>query len=243
MKKKIMLMVLIVFVIVYVILSLSKNQEKLINIVLIDSGISEEYINKLPKNIRVKPYNKKKNENNHADLVLEKMISHVDSDKRILVHDFIITDSNKVTMSDLVEKLNKANLISPKIIHLSLGVNLNKQELENEINSILKKNIIIVAASGNKNGLSANFPARLPGVISVGSIDETDDISDFSANKKVDFYALGKYSNYEGTSFSAPIVTSHIINIIGDNKRYTNDEIIDELKKISITKNGILILN
>lgn len=243
MKKKILLILPIACVIVCVILLQSKKKEQLINIVLIDSGISEEYINKLPTNIQIKSYDTKNNKNNHADLVLERMLSHVPLDSSIIIHDFIVTDSNKLTTSDLVEKLNKAKLILPDIIHLSLGVNLSKKELENEINSILNNNIIIVAAAGNKNGLAASFPARFPGVISVGSVDENDEISNFSANKNVDFYALGKYPTYEGTSFSAPIVTSHVINILRDNKKYTNNKIIDELKKISIEKKGILILN
>ncbi len=93
-----------------------------------------------------------------------------------------------------------------------------------EIQTLTDFGVSIVAASGNEGisgGLGIDTPAADPNVISVGSVDSTDRISDFTERG----YALsllapgelisttlrlGGFGNVDGTSFAAPFVAGTI---------------------------------
>lgn len=208
--KKFFLLITIVLIIV---LSFSKNKEKEeIDLVIIDSGISRTM--ELPDNVTIKHYNSKENTNDHADLVFETLLDNIGSidSEQLTIHDITVTNSNSVSVDSLYNTLTIAKDLNPDIINLSLGVNLDDKNIRTIIDELTKDGVIIVAAAGNKFGMSAQYPARYSNVISVGSLDKQGNISSFSARKYVDEYRIGEYDLYSGTSFSAPIVTAEIIN-------------------------------
>lgn len=168
----------------------------------------------LPNNWSIKHYNSKENKNNHADLVLQQILNNVEYQENVnvIIHDVVVSNSNNISVDSLYNTLNIAKKFNADIINLSLGISINSDDIKSVIDDISKDNTIIVAAAGNKFGMSAQYPARYKTVISVGSLDLKGNVSDFSAMKYVDEYRLGEYDSYSGTSFSAPIVTAEIIN-------------------------------
>lgn len=210
MKKKFFLLIIIFVSLFY----LSKNEKEEINLVIIDSGINRDLEKELPKNIIIKHYNSQDNDNNHADLVLQLLLDnlkHIETQK-LIIHDIIITDSNRVSVEALYDSLKVAKNLEPDIINLSLGVSYDDENIRNIIEDLISDGVTVVAAAGNKFGMTAQYPARYDNVISVGSLDKKGDISSFSARKNVDEYRIGEYNLFSGTSFSTPIVTAEIIN-------------------------------
>ena len=138
-------------------------------------------------------------------------LKHIETQK-LIIHDIIITDSNRVSVEALYDSLKVAKNLEPDIINLSLGVSYDDENIRNIIEDLISDGVTVVAAAGNKFGMTAQYPARYDNVISVGSLDKKGDISSFSARKNVDEYRIGEYNLFSGTSFSTPIVTAEIIN-------------------------------
>ncbi|MED3653681.1 S8 family serine peptidase [Heyndrickxia sporothermodurans] len=104
------------------------------------------------------------------------------------------------------------------IINLSYG---GPESSETEFDAILsaaQHGITVVAASGNEYGEAVEYPAAYPTVISVGSVNSKNKVSDFSnvgpqldlvaPGEKIKILALkNKYDIEDGTSFSTPIVS------------------------------------
>lgn len=230
--KKIVGVIFFMLITIMIFLMIQKYNVKVIKIALIDSGLSEEYKKNLPENVKVVSLTEnKKNTKMHADYVLEKLLQQYTGDKQIIIYDIEVSENNNVSATQLNDKLQIVSKLDVDVINLSLGINTDNKELKKYVRYLTECGVIIVAASGNKNGLAANYPARLDEVISVGSIDKNGKISSFSSKKYVDFYALGEYEGIKGTSFSTPIVSGVILNLIDKNNSLSNKKIVEYLKK------------
>ena len=111
------------------------------------------------------------------------------------------------------------------------------------------KKITLVAAAGNSESNIDNVnssPQRSPYVINIGSINSIDDLASFSNfGKNVHIYAPGvdlpyplawsdnKFTTGSGTSFSSPLVTGIIAILFNENNNLNNENILDELIKLS----------
>jgi hypothetical protein len=129
-----------------------------------------------------------------------------------------------ITQNNFISALKDLESKDIDILNLSLGFVDLQSECKNQSTEISKllfklseKGIHIFAASGNMYSHSSNqYPACLPFVHSVGSIDaETKDISDFSNyNEYTKHFAISKYLKDEnqdlfyGTSFATAIASS-----------------------------------
>jgi subtilisin family serine protease len=116
-----------------------------------------------------------------------------------------------------------------KIINMSLAGSGNSITLQNAVNYALANNVSVIAAMGNENSSTLNYPAAYPGVIAVGSTDPDDHRSNpffWSATSGSNYgshisvvapgnyiYGLNYQSNtsydyyYGGTSQATPPVT------------------------------------
>lgn len=114
-----------------------------------------------------------------------------------------------------------------KIINLSLTVDNETQTVRDAVSAALKAGVVMVAASGNEGGVVA-FPANMPGVIGVASTDQSNKLASFSnagpevtvAAPGVNIYSTslgGGYGSASGTSFSAPIVSAAIADMMSIN--------------------------
>ncbi len=106
-----------------------------------------------------------------------------------------------------------------QIINLSLGGNESDPTMERAVKYALSRNAVVVVAAGNDNTDKKMYPAALPGVIAVGSVDQNRNRSDFSNyGTWVSIMApgtqilstiptsMGEYTKMDGTSMAAPLV-------------------------------------
>jgi subtilisin family serine protease len=111
-----------------------------------------------------------------------------------------------------------ANAPIPSIVNMSLGGDAN-MSLDNAVENAISLGFVYVVAAGNEDiDVAGVSPARVPSAITVGSIDNLDNVADFSNyGTLVDYYVPGVdvISTYtgetgrgigSGTSFSAPLV-------------------------------------
>jgi len=136
------------------------------------------------------------------------------------------------TFFSIAEGITFAAQNGASVINLSLGGTSADPTgaVQAAISLALDRDCVLVAASGNSGRLTAvNFPASFPGVIAVGSIDNVNGLSEFSATgKSLDLVAPGEgvhndssdgifgvvpttvtvagANKARGTSFAAPMV-------------------------------------
>ena len=114
-----------------------------------------------------------------------------------------------------------ANNYNCDIINMSLGVSNYSKTLNNAIDYVLGKGIIVVAAVGNTGDETLYYPAAFESVVGVASVDSEGERSLFSQkNESVMIAAPGEYiystnisggySAKKGTSFSTPLVSGCI---------------------------------
>ncbi|MGN7385540.1 S8 family serine peptidase [Sporosarcina sp. SAFN-015] len=158
--------------------------------------------------------------------------------------------SGSITVYDSIRAIDYAIENGADVLNLSFG-GTGYSMLENmSIQKAVKANINVVASSGN-TALGTNepiYPANYLNVISVGAINEQNEIANFSTyNKGVDFVAPGHmittidlnnlYTTVSGTSFSAPMVASSLAMIKALLPHSTSAE-REELLKLSTVDLG-----
>lgn len=128
------------------------------------------------------------------------------------------------------------------IINMSLGSTTISTEVKNAIEYAHQQGVFVVAASGN-NGLNEDFyPAAYETTISVGSINQTLSLSDFSNYGETlslvapgsDIYTTDLNNGYaivNGTSFSAP----HISGVLALLLSYETISYEEALNKLLLT--------
>lgn len=122
------------------------------------------------------------------------------------------------SLEDVLEGIDWAIANDVDIINMSISTDGYSKLLEDLVNEAVGKGIIVVAATGNNGNESpVEYPAKFNNVVAVSSVDETLQLSSFSATgNEVDFVAPGEYifSTYlnsyntqKGTSQATPHVT------------------------------------
>ena len=120
-----------------------------------------------------------------------------------------------------------------KVINLSLGTTANSPALQAAVAEAISKNVLVVAAAGNRGctatGSPTEYPAAMPGVVGVGAVDKSLKKASFSScGSWVDVSAPGAsvisttirssiglgcsastdYCTLNGTSFATPHVAA-----------------------------------
>ncbi len=124
-----------------------------------------------------------------------------------------------------------------QIISISLGTQIDYDEIRNEINKAQQSGSIIVAAAGNGSQKNLDYPANYDGVISVVSrnIDNIDDSTNNVNLDKKSFSAPGSivYNEcyvFEGSSIATVYITAEVAHIINYNPNATYSDIYMILK-------------
>ncbi len=136
------------------------------------------------------------------------------------------------------------------IINMSLGIRHTGGGLPHEdvIRYALSKNVTVVAASGNDGTSERYYPGALPGVIAVGAVDNSGNVTNFTsygANITVVAPGVNIYSSFahntyafaSGTSQASPFVSGFLglmkSYALEQGKKLTNHEITYILKHTS----------
>jgi subtilisin family serine protease len=170
-------------------------------------------------------------------------------------------DGNKVVGAGIVDNINTgikwAVDNGADIINMSLGIKHSGGGLPHDdiIRYAISKNVTIVAASGNDGSPEKYYPGALPGVIAVGAVDNSGNVTEFSsygADITVVAPGLNIYSSYtnntyayaSGTSQASPFVSGSIGLLKSyarqQGKQLSNDTIMYILKHSSDKVDGQL---
>jgi cell wall-associated protease len=96
-----------------------------------------------------------------------------------------------------------------KVINLSLGTTANSPALQAAVAEAIQKNVLVVAAAGNRGctstGSPTEYPAAMPGVVGVGAVDKS--------LKKASFSSCGSWVDV--TAPGASVISTTIRNSVG----------------------------
>jgi subtilisin family serine protease len=131
-----------------------------------------------------------------------------------------------------------------RIFNFSFGDDIYSNLFQDIVRFAYSKNITIIASSGNTASDNLHYPSAFDEVISVGAIDANNFRTGFSTyGETVDIFAPGNqiltssrtgkgleqfnfdYFYINGTSFSAPLISSAAAILLSKNKNLTNEEI------------------
>ena len=138
--------------------------------------------------------------------VIAKIISAINPEANI--YSAKVVDRGGSTLNDkLTQGLIYALTHDIDIINVSLGLPSYSDTIQDIINKLAKRGVIIVAAAGNKE--ETMYPALYNNVISVGATDDNGNIEPYSASADVYTYGTVTIDNttYTGTSCSTAIIT------------------------------------
>ena len=131
-----------------------------------------------------------------------------------------------ITAGDVIRGLDAAIHLGPGVVNLSLGSEIRNPLIDRMVAVTQGAGVLIVAAAGNsrQNGNPAEYPASLPHVLTVGSLDSNAMPSFFTTGSPhVDLSAPGEriwvavpttlhppdnYDQFDGTSFASPMVAA-----------------------------------
>ena len=118
-------------------------------------------------------------------------------------------------LSGLAQGIVWATDHGARVINASLGGPFDDPTLSAATDYARVHGVVVVAAAGNEGGLTLDYPAALPNVLSVGASDQNDQLYSFS-NSGAQVAAPGEnsttasgggYVSFLGTSSAAPVVS------------------------------------
>ncbi|TML52401.1 MAG: hypothetical protein E6G21_05385 [Actinobacteria bacterium] len=118
-------------------------------------------------------------------------------------------------LSGLAQGIVWATDHGARVINASLGGPFDDPTLSAATEYARVHGVVVVAAAGNEGGLTLDYPAALPNVLSVGASDQNDQLYSFS-NSGAQVAAPGEnsttasgggYVSFLGTSSAAPVVS------------------------------------
>lgn len=227
------------------------NPNKRIKVAVLDSGINEKYLSlkhQIYKYNAIEENNTTVPLNDHGTMIASIIASSTgkkDSFKGInnnveLCDVQVLREDGNGKIEDIIKGIKWSIEKEVDIINLSFGFDKNDKSLHKAIKEAHSQGIIVVAAVGNTIGLSTNYPAKYPEVISVSAIDNNLNLYPLAGKGKVDFVApgvdiqvrnsKGKIVSKSGTSFSAAQVTGIISLML---QSHEEKQVIKKLKKHS----------
>jgi subtilisin family serine protease len=161
-----------------------------------------------------------------------------------------VTNEGRSSTDNVIRAINYAVEQDVDIINISMANKNSTPELIAAIQNAQLNNIIIVAGAGNEGQNINLYPASYDNVLSVGSVDKTQNISWFSNyNNKISVVAPGEkittmeldgsYGLHSGTSFSTPFVTFEVALLKAKYPELSNGQITAIMDETEIDKGDI----
>lgn len=227
-KYKIIILVISSLIISFFALLIYFNNKDLVvtnhvKIALLDSGLSKK------NSSEAIVISSGKSTDTHADVMLKAMLSKIDKNnqKKVTIFDYPVTSSGtNISEKKVLIALQKAIEQDVDIINMSFGFKKDIPELKKLVNQAKKKNIKIIAASGNTYGFYTSYPAKYNSVISIGS-EEKNKIANYSAVEDIDYFLKGSFKNEKnhGTSISTAYFTGISTNNLLNGERNYSKEV------------------
>jgi thermitase len=139
-----------------------------------------------------------------------------------------------------------------RVINLSLGTNetfIGPTEISLAVNYAWSKGALIIAAAGNGNTGTLDYPARLGNVVSVAAIDETGLRASFSnygrglslsapGTRILTLAGNNQIHTLQGTSFATPFVSGVAALLLSVDLTLTNVELWNLLNSTAVQPSG-----
>ena len=157
----------------------------------------------------------------------------------------------ELTVGDEIAGLSSAIAHGPGVINLSLGGPERLPIEEHAILSAFATGSLVVASAGNSRaeGSPPSYPASFAHVLSIGATDQRNRVTDFSsASSRMDLAAPGEvipvaipqsfappnqepYALFDGTSFSAPLVSGAAAGVWTLRPELTNTQLFEVMRR------------
>lgn len=222
---------------------------KTVKVGIIDSGINVD--DKLSDRIIDNDYSTNANysdEANHGTLIANTIASI--NNENVKIKSYKVTDDkNNVSEDSLCEALEKAIEDRVDIINISIIFKGYSERIEELINKADKQGIYVVVSSGNQGDNIDNYiPAGLKNVISVGAVDNSNEIESYSnigkgisytANGSVEYTTKnGSIKRITGTSFASAKVTAYLAYVISNSEKIPVEVLDNAAKKLDMGAEG-----
>ncbi|MGH7845022.1 MAG: S8 family serine peptidase, partial [Candidatus Binatia bacterium] len=153
----------------------------------------------------------------------------------------VLNSSNYASYADIASAITYAADHGAKVINISIGGSSNSSTLQNAVNYAWSKGVVIVASAMNNNTSTPYYPAALTNVLAVAATDQYDNKASFSNyGSWIDVAAPGTYiyttknggayGNWQGTSFSSPLVAGLAALVFSHNPELSNAQVVDLIK-------------
>lgn len=206
-------------------------------VAVIDTGCNVDSPQIIKKYNVVSDNNVVTDKNGHGSIITGKFL-----DINSYVNFYIIKisdDAEKIKKENLAKGIYKAIENNVDVINLSLGTDKNYDEVRQAIEKAKRKNITVIASSGNTGG-EILYPAKYNHIISVMArdINNLDIVSNSKSKSKRSFSAPGEHilvngEYVTGTSIAAIYITNAVAYIKSYNPNIEVSEIIEMLEKAS----------
>lgn len=221
---------------------------KPVKVAILDSGINSEL--KELEGYVVKKFNAIDNssktvpKNEHGTMIASIVAAtnyenmRIGLNRNVQLYDVqVLNDEAVGNVENTVAGINWAIEQDVDIINISYGFSNDDSTFKKAIKKAYDSGIIIVAATGNTIGLSTNYPAKYPNVLSISAIDNDMKIFPYAGIGKVDYVApgvnvpvlntQGELEYQSGTSFA----TAYATGVISLFKTQINNEYITKYLK------------
>lgn len=162
---------------------------------------------------------------------------------------FKVLEESGGSWMDLARAVREARNIGADVYVMSLGGIIGRRIgslVERELTLAYNSGGVIVAAAGNNNTDTPNYPAAYEEVIGVGAIDKNDNRASWSNyGVNVELMAPGvsiastylddRYAYASGTSFAAPHVAGVAALLLGKEPSLTPDQVRERLRSTALS--------
>jgi len=162
-------------------------------IALVDSGLNDENVDFSCFHV----FDTDADDQGHGTLVAS-IAAGIDEDScpawahRVTWISYSVFTAGTASAEDVADAIEQAIRDQVDVINVSIAIGTDTRALRDSVKRAVESGIVVVAAAGNNQGMGAGYPARYPGVISVGSLDAAGHPSSFSAIDHVNYFAPGE---------------------------------------------------
>lgn len=176
-----------------------KSDGEYIKVAVLDSGINKDldvFQGVAFEEVNLThPGEKIKDDFNHGTPVAGIIVGEAKA--KLKIYDIKLLDAQgNGSIDHLVEAITWCIDRQVDFINISFGFQTPNSELESIIEKAVEQGITIVAAAGNTYGLATDYPAKLDGVLSIGSINEKINDPLFQLLEKLIMFLTGECTKY-----------------------------------------------
>lgn len=230
-----------------------KSDNQYIKVAVLDSGINKELdffqgVTFEEVNL-IHPGEKIVDDFNHGTPVAGIIVGEGNAPigRKLKIYDIkLLDEKGNGSIEHLIEAIKWCMDKKVDFMNISFGFQTPNAELESIIEKAIEQGITIVAAAGNTYGLATDYPAKLDGVLSIGSMNEKNKRSSFSAIGKIDYVFKGEdvqsinnngqASVFTGTSFAAAYATHLFIQLKEIYKEVETKDFNSFIQQYTVTK-------